>query len=126
MATNDAQTCPPLTPAPITSIQPGGGFGFRLARIWGGFWRLLKTIFFGNRAARIEGCPNRAWSARDVFWHRNVCPGDPFKVSELVYSQGPFWLARPGMPEVAFAYITLGVLICLFVGLASEVHALYW
>jgi phosphatidylserine decarboxylase len=123
---NDPGVSPPLQPAPITCIQPGGGHGYGLARVWGGFCRFLKTIFAGGQARQVEGCPNRAWSARDVFWHRNVCPGDPFNVSQLVFSQGPFKLARPGMPEVAFFYIVLGVLICLCVGLAAEVHGLFW
>src|SRR4051794_14285270 len=109
--TNDAPGCPPA-PAPITCIQPGGGFGYRLAQALGGLRRAVNAIVRPGRGRRVEGCPHRVWSARDLFWHRNRCPDDPFNVSQLVFSQGPFGLARPGIPEAAFAYVVLGVLLC--------------
>ncbi len=71
----------PLTPAPIISAQPGGGFCFSLELAWGRLRRVLLRRFrpgyvrrmLERRQGHCPDCPHDILDARDLKFYRNVC-----------------------------------------------------
>ncbi len=123
----------PLTPAPITSIQPGGGLCMSLELFWGRCRRALLRTFFpgyvrrmapllqGNRA----GCPHPIIDSRDLKFYRNVCTCSfPPEVDAFAW-RGRLGLARAGLAElVVFSLLLLG-LAGVTIGLGWWVHPLW-
>lgn len=77
----------PLTPAPITSIQPGGGLGPWLLRLFGG---------------------------PSIAWFRNVCSPEQVPPTNYLFTPHPLRLARAGLAEVVFFSLLLGGPAILF------------
>jgi phosphatidylserine decarboxylase len=128
-----ATTAPPIPPtlqtAPITSIQPGGGFCFALEQTWGRWrraWlRRFRPGYVRRMAQRRQGhCPNCSHDIvdpRDLKFYRNVCgywflpEDDPFAW------RGRLRLARAGLAELlvfsavffllSLAVVLLGVFV---------------
>jgi phosphatidylserine decarboxylase len=128
MATNDSKTTLPLRSAPITSIQPGGGFCFGLERAWGRIRRALLRPFRRPRQFpdRCSSCPHDIADARDLKLYRNVCcihlPADQDSLRRR--STLPF--ARAGRTELLFFSLILVVPAILCAWLALELHPLLW
>jgi phosphatidylserine decarboxylase len=103
-----ARRVPEPLPANINSVQPGGGFCYRLELAWGRFRRWYLRRFRGGyveRMARLRqgdasGCSQEVLDPRDLKYCRNVCevwwrPEDnPFAWRERL----PF--ARWGLAEL--------------------------
>jgi phosphatidylserine decarboxylase len=87
------------TPAPITSIQPGGGLGPWLLRLLGG---------------------------PPLAWFRNVCPIDQLPHTAYLFTPHPLRLARAGLAEAAFFSLLFGGPAILFVILALNCCGWYW
>lgn len=95
-------------PENIRSIQPGGGYCYRLELAWGAWRRCwLKTVRPGYvrrmaelRKGDIDGAPHEVLDPRDLKFCRNVCTAhwapedDPFRWREKI----PF--ARWGLAEL--------------------------
>src|SRR5688500_11587676 len=96
MATQDPQ---PRKPAPLTSIQPGGGLGPSLLRLLGG--------------------PSLAW-------FRNVCPSEQLPRTNYLFTPHPLRLARAGLPELIFFSTLLLTPLVVCVILALEWCAWFW
>ncbi len=126
-------TAPPipasLASAPISSIQPGGGFCFGLERAWGRWrraWlRRFRPGYVRRMTERRQGhcpnCPHDIIDARDLKLYRNVC-GYWFRPEDDAFAwRGRLRLARAGLAELLFfsgiffllsiAIILLGVLV---------------
>src|SRR5262245_42838695 len=95
----------PTREAPITSIQPGGGFCFALERAWGRLRRaLLRRLFPGYvrrmatlRQGECPNCPHDIIDPRDLKLVRNVC-GYSFRPEDDRYAwRGRIGLARPSL-----------------------------
>jgi phosphatidylserine decarboxylase len=120
----------PLTPAPITSIQPGGGFCFDLERRWGSVRRLfVRALRFGRKAdlpGRCESCPHNLVDARDLKLVRNVCcvrlPAD----QDPLRRRGLLPFARAGTMELLVFSVLLLAGAGLGVWLALGVHPAFW
>lgn len=124
----------PLTPATITSAQPGGGFCMRLELAWGRWRRAwLRTVRPGyvRRMATLRlgdcpDCPHDVVDPRDLKYFRNVCgyrfppEGDPFAW------RGRMRLARYGLAELLFFSSILAPGTGLFSWLAVALHGLFW
>jgi phosphatidylserine decarboxylase len=121
-------------PTPITSTQPGAGFGMRLELVWGRLRRAwLRRIRPGHvrsmlarRQGQCDQCPHDVIDPRDLKYFRNVCgywfrdEDDPFRW------RGRLGLARDGLAELLLftgAFILLTVPLVL---LALWVHVLFW
>src|SRR4029077_4971493 len=106
MATLEPRTVR-LTPAPITSIQPGGGLCFALERAWGRLRRAWLRRFrpdyvrqtAAERQGQCENCPHDIVDPRDLKLYRNVC-GYQFADADFLPRPHPLRLARPGLAEV--------------------------
>jgi phosphatidylserine decarboxylase len=128
-----ATTAPPipksLARAPITSIQPGGGFCFGLERGWGRWRRAWLRRFrpgYVRRMAELRqghcpDCPHDIIDSRDLKLYRNVC-GYWFRPEDDPFAwRGRLRLARAGLAELLFfssiffglsvAVVLLGVLL---------------
>lgn len=93
-------THPPVSkPAPLTSIQPGGGLGPRLLKLFGG--------------------PSLAW-------FRNVCRFEELPRTAYLFTRHPLGLARAGLPEVAFFSLLFGLAVALFVVFAVVDCPWWW
>jgi phosphatidylserine decarboxylase len=126
--------CPPLTPAPITSIQPGGGLGLRLALAWGRLRRAWLKRFRPGYVRRMAekregptgGCPHEVLDPRDLKYFRNVCActfrGEPDELTR----RGRLPLARAGLPEVVYFSVLLGLLVLASGALAVSFHPALW
>ncbi len=118
-----------LQSAPISSIQPGGGFCFALERAWGRWrraWlRRFRPGYVRRMAERRQGhcpnCPHDIIDARDLKLYRNVC-GYEFQPEDDAFAwRGRMSLARAGLAELLFfsgvffllalVVVLLGVLI---------------
>jgi phosphatidylserine decarboxylase len=118
-------------PESVQSVQPGGGPGSWLARVWGSLRRAaLRGFRPGHVAERTRrrvrecaGCRHDVVDGRDLVWVQNVC-GVRFP-PELTVSpfRDRFGLVRLGRPELALA----GVLSCACaVGIAVVQPWLCW
>jgi phosphatidylserine decarboxylase len=98
----------PTREAPITCIQPGGGFCFSLEAAWGRCRRgLLRCCFPGYvrrmaalRQGACEGCPHDVIDPRDLKLVRNVC-GYRFAPEDDSFAwRGRVGFARAGLCEL--------------------------
>jgi phosphatidylserine decarboxylase len=133
MLSNMATIAPPiptsLASAPISSIQPGGGFCFGLERTWGRWrraWlRRFRPGYVRRMAERRQGhcpnCPHDIIDSRDLKLYRNVC-NYGFRPEDDAFAwRGRLRLARAGLAELLFfsgvfflfsvAIVLLGVLV---------------
>jgi phosphatidylserine decarboxylase len=123
MATTSAPpNAPPLVAAPITSIQPGGGFCFALERAWGRWRRRLRPGHVRRmallRQGDCPGCTHDVFTPADLKLYRNVC-GYRFRDEDDILRQPhPLRLARAGLAEVLCFSLLFGILCGIFVGLA--------
>jgi len=110
-----------LSRAPITSIQPGGGFCFELERAWGKIRRSYLRRFRPKYVERLRGarqgqCPNCSHDiidTRDWKLYRNVC-GYWFRPEDDRFRyRDHLRLARPGMAELMLSSTACGLLFGL-------------
>ncbi len=95
----------------VRSVQPGGGAGAWLARIWGRARRAWLRRLHPHRvaalaAARTGDCPNCSHDVldgRDLVWVRNVCRVDFLPSHTVSPFRDAFGLVRLGRPELALA-----------------------
>src|SRR5262249_46255159 len=123
MATTDLTDPATLTPAPITSSQPGGGFCMRLelacGRLPRAFLRAFRAGYVRGMAAKRQGqcenCPHDVIDSRDLKFYRNVC-GYWFREEDDRFRwRGRLRLARAGLAEVLVFSAVLGTLLVAFV-----------
>jgi phosphatidylserine decarboxylase len=119
-----------LAPAPITSIQPGGGFCFELERAWGKIRRSYLRRFRSKyvermrsaRQGRCPNCPHNIIDSRDLKLYRNVC-GYWFRPEDDRFRyRDHLRLARPGMAELMVFSTIGGLLFGLAILAGSLVH----
>ena len=122
------------TPAPVRSIQPGGGFCMGLELAWGqlrrAYLRLFRRGYVERMAAQRLGecpnCPHNIVDPRDLKFYRNTCgfyfrqEDDPFHYRESL------GFARAGLAELVL-FSVLGLTVA-FVSLVAVnfVHPLFW
>jgi phosphatidylserine decarboxylase len=122
----------PLSPAPITSAQPGGGFCMALELAWGGWrraWlRSVRPGYVRRMAALRRGecpdCPHDIVDPRDLKYYRNVC-GYWFSPADDPFAwRGRLRLARYGLAELLCygGLFSAGAVCCGW--LAVQVHPL--
>lgn len=120
----------PTTPAPITSIQPGGGTCFSLERAWGRLRRgVLRCCFPGHvrrmaelRQGECPHCPHDIVDPRDLKLFRNVC-GYWFRPEDDPYAwRGRLGLARAGLAEILCASAVLLPALAAFAALTAWHH----
>jgi phosphatidylserine decarboxylase len=117
-----ARLAPQPLPANITSVQPGGGFCYRLELAWGRLRRRYLKRFrpgYVRRMAELRtgdatGAPHEIIDPRDLKYFRNVChcgwdaADDPFRWRDRI------GLARWGFVEiVVFGLPLLAIVIAL-------------
>jgi phosphatidylserine decarboxylase len=132
MATLEPRTAP-LTPAPITSIQPGGGLGLDIERAWGrlrrAWQRRFRPGYVGRMAALRQGgcddCPHEVQGPHDLKLYRNVC-SYRFPGADLLLRPHPLRLARAGLAEVVCFSLLFFTALVVFVAAAVFVHATFW
>jgi phosphatidylserine decarboxylase len=98
----------PLTPAPIRSAQPGGGFVMSLELAWGRWrraWlRRFRPGYVRRMAERREGhcpdCPHEVVDSRDLKFYRNVCGYSFRPEDDPVAWRAKLPLARYGFAEL--------------------------
>jgi phosphatidylserine decarboxylase len=124
----------PLTVAPITSAQPGGGFCMSLElalgrrrRAWlrrfrPGYVRRMAALRRGD----CPGCPHDVIDPRDLKFYRNVC-GYWFRPEDDPFAwRGRLRLARYGLAElIAFSGL-FAALLSVFAWLAVALHPVFW
>jgi phosphatidylserine decarboxylase len=126
MATTAPPDAPPSEAAPITSIQPGGGFCFGLERAWGRFRRTcrrwLRPGYVRRMAAARQGncpdCPHGVLTPEDLKHYRNVCGYHFGEAADAFRRPTPLRLARAGLAEVLCFSLLLGSLSGFLFGLA--------
>jgi phosphatidylserine decarboxylase len=131
MATIDRPPLRQLTPAPPTSVQPGGhSLATHLEVAWGRLRRALLRRFrpgyvqrmAEKRQGECPGCTHDIIDSRDLKFCRNVCgyhfgpDDDPYRRPRLLP------LAVPGRAEVVFYSALLLGLAAAFAALALLVH----
>ncbi len=125
MGIHESANAPVLTPAPITSAQPGGGSCMQLELAWGrwrrAFLRRFRPGYVRHMAEKRQGdcpnCPHDIIDPRDLKYFRNVC-GYWFRPEDDAFR----WRDRLG-----FARIGLAELLCftlLYLVLAVPLLAL--
>ena len=133
--TNADADAAPLTPSPITSCQPGGGFCYGLELAWGRLrrarLRLLRPGYVRRMLERRQGlcadCPHDIIDARDLKFFRNVC-GYHFGPENDPFARRGLWpFVRAGAAEL----LVFSLLFAFFGGAAGllglYVHPfLYW
>lgn len=104
-----------MQPAPITSVQPGGGFGFAVERAWGRLRRgVLRRCFPGHvrrmaalRQGSCSDCPHDIVDPRDLKLFQNVC-GYWFRPEDDPYAwRGRLGLARAGLVEIVLTSLVM-------------------
>jgi phosphatidylserine decarboxylase len=116
----------------ISSIQPGGGFGFELERAWGRCRRAWLRRFrpgYVRRMAQLRqgycpNCPHDILDPRDLKLYRNIC-GYRFRREDDPFSQRrrlPF--ARAGWAELLFFSGVFSILSAAVVLLGVLIHPL--
>jgi phosphatidylserine decarboxylase len=133
MAVGDLQQARPrisLEPAPIRSVQPGGGLCMRLELAWGKLRRAWLRTFrpgYVRRMAELRRgdcplCPHDIVDPRDLKLYRNVCgywfrpEDDPFRWRDRL------GLARVGLCEV----LVFSLLFTVLLGLCGLGYWLGW
>jgi phosphatidylserine decarboxylase len=125
-------TC--LQSAPLTSIQPGGGFCFGLERAWGRWRRAWLRRFRPGYVRRMAGlrqghcpdCPHDILDPRDLKLYRNVC-GHWFRPEDDPFAwRGRLRLARAGLVELIFFSSVFFLLSAASVLLGALVHPLLY
>ena len=134
MATTELIQCPVLTPASITSTQPGGGLCMSLELAWGRLRRAWLRRFrpgyvramTAKRQGQCPDCPHDIIDSRDLKFFRNVC-GYWFREEDDRFRwRGRLRLARAGLAEL-LCFSTLLVLpLVLCVVLALVWQPLFW
>ena len=104
----------PLTAAPITSVQPGGGLCMSLELAWGSWRRAwLRRVRPGYvarmaqlRQGQCPNCPHDIVDPRDLKFYRNVC-GYWFRPEDDAFAwRGRLRLARYGLAElICFSFL---------------------
>lgn len=130
MATAEQSTFAQPRPAPIESVQPGGGFCMALELSWGKLRRTCLRLFFRGyvrqmaekRNGNCPNCTHNIIDPRDLKFYRNVC-GYSFNDADDPY----FWrnrlpLARMGLAEVVLSSLLLGSLSLVFMWWMASVH----
>jgi phosphatidylserine decarboxylase len=135
MTSSIAPPIPPsLQSAPITSIQPGGGFCFNLERAWGRWrraWlRRFRPAYVRRMAERRQGhcpdCPHDIVDPRDLKLYRNVC-GYWFRPEDDPFAwRGRLRLARAGLAELLVFSAIFLVLTVAVVLLSVLAHPLFF
>src|SRR5262249_20242684 len=134
MASVGTQRTGTLHPAPITSIQPGGGFCFELERVWGKLRRAYLRRFrlryveqmLGKRQGDCPDCPHDIIDPRDLKLYRNVCgfwfhpDDDPFRYRDRLR------LARAGLAELVFFSALCGILLIVSWFLGFLLHPSFY
>jgi phosphatidylserine decarboxylase len=124
---------PPVQPAPINSIQPGGGLCFGLERTWGTMRRSFLRRFFPGYVKRMlslrqgecPGCAHDVIDSRDLKLVRNVC-GYWFRPEDDAFAwRGRLRLARAGLAELICFSLLLLPMIGLFIGLGFAFDPLW-
>lgn len=136
MLTAMATTAPPIPPAlqssPITSIQPGGGYGFALERAWGRCRRAWLRRFrpgYVRRMAQLRqghcpNCPHDILDPRDLKIYRNVC-GYRFRSEDDPFvRRGRLPFARAGSAELLLCSALFFVLSAAVTLLGILIHPL--
>lgn len=133
MGIHESSPAPVLTPAPITSAQPGGGFCMGLELAWGrlrrGWLRRVRPDYVRRMAEKRQGqcpnCPHDVIDARDLKYYRNVC-GYWFSPADDAFRwRDRIGFARMGLAELlcfTLAYLALALPL---LGLAVGFHALF-
>ncbi len=129
MATLEPRAAFTLTPAVVTSIQPGGGLCLNLERCWGklrraylrrfrpGYVRLMAS----KRRGQCDHCPHDIIDTRDLMLYRNVC-GYWFREEDDAFQwRNQLGLARPGLAEVV-CFSLLFAVIGAASGLAGTLY----
>lgn len=123
----------PMKAAPLTCVQPGGGFCMKVELAWSWLRRLCLRVFFRGyvraMAEKRQGvCPNCKHDiidARDLKYYRNVC-GYWFRDEDNPYLwRSGIGLARMGLAEVmlfSLLFLTLSIPI---IYLMAAVHWLF-
>lgn len=116
----------PVEPLPdnLTSIQPGGGFCYRVELAWGRLRRwYLKTLRRGYvrrmaacREGDPAGCPHEVLDPRDLKYHRNQCTAEWCTTNDPFAWRDRLGLARWGLGELV---IVGGPLLAMTVGLLA-------
>jgi len=121
---------PEVGTAPISSIQPGGGFCFSLELNWAKFRRTILHSFFPAYVGKMQllklgdcpKCSHNIIDSRDLKLFSNVCgfyfapQTDPFA------NRNKIWFARPGIMEL-FCFTALLVPFTIaFIFLAALFH----
>ena len=123
----------PLTPSPIKSIQPGGGWCFNLERKWGQLRRFILRRFFPSYVKSMEqhrqgtcpGCPHNIVDGRDLKLFRNVCGYSfPSDVDRFRW-RGRLGLARAGLAELLISSLILLPCIVATLFLAGNHHPIW-
>jgi phosphatidylserine decarboxylase len=108
MATITSSAPAPLTAAPITCAQPGGGFFMGLELTWGRWrrWYLRRfrpgyvRAMLDKRQGECASCPHDIIDPRDLKFYRNVC-GYWFRDEDDRFRwRGRLRLARAGLAEL--------------------------
>ena len=122
-----------LIPAPITSVQPGGGFCYGLELAWGRLRRALLRRFrpgyvrrmLEHRQGHCPDCPHDVIDARDLKLFRNVC-GYHFGPENDPYSRrGWLPLAKAGRAELYVFSFVFEVLLIAASLLGAYIHPLF-
>lgn len=133
MATTHDKSALPLTPAPITSIQPGGGFCFGLERLAGRARRAVVRLFRPGYArsapARLGlcgSCPHEIYSPGDQKLVRGVCCLNLPKDQDPLHRPGGLPFARAGRTELLVFSLLFLTLAGVCGWLAVAVHPAFW
>lgn len=127
-----ATSSTPLTAAPITSAQPGGGLCMSLELAWGrvrrAWLRRFRPGYVARMAQRRQGhcpnCPHDIIDSRDLKFYRNVC-GYWFRLEDDAFVwRGRLGLARYGLAELICFSLLFAALSALLAGLAV-LHPLF-
>jgi phosphatidylserine decarboxylase len=132
--TSAPPAAPPLTAAPLTSTQPGGGLCMGLELAWGRWRRAWLRRFrpgYVRRMAALRqgecpGCTHDVIDPRDLKFYRNVC-GYWFREEDDRFRwRGRLRLARAGLAEVVCFSLLFGSLTLACGLLAAWVHPAFW
>jgi phosphatidylserine decarboxylase len=130
---SESSPAPALTPAPITSVQPGGGFCMDLELAWGrvrrAWLRRFRPGYVQRMAEKRQGqcanCSHDIVDPRDLKYFRNVC-GYWFRPEDDAFR----WRDRIGFARMGLAELLCFTLAYLFVAvpllvLTAMVHWLF-
>lgn len=134
MATTEPQPLGSLTSAPLTSVQPGGGFFMSLELGWGRlrrtYLRLCRPGYVHRmtekRLGECPNCPHQVLDPRDLKYYRNVCGTWWHEEDDAFRWRDELGLARAGLAEViCFSALFLTVLVFL-TWAVNMIHWSFW